>query len=82
MDRAKLIRWEKCPGERPGAYWSLTRSGAETRRRAWPVDQAHIAAPFGRHITAEARVPMNVSGRLVKSIAEELVSTLSFAARA
>lgn len=83
MDCAKLIRREKCPGERPDAYWTLTRSGAETRRRVWPVDQAHIAVLFGRHITAkEARVPMDLSGRLVNSIAKERVSTLSFAARA
>jgi len=83
MDCAKPIRREKRPGERPGAYETLTRSGPETRRRVWPVDQAHIAALFGRHITArEARVPADVRGRRVNSIAKERVSTLSFAARA
>lgn len=63
MDCAKPLRRQTRPGHQRGAYWTPTRSGADTRRRGRLVYRARITVLFGRHVTpAEARFLAEVGG--------------------
>ncbi len=65
MEEAELVRRERCPSDRRGAYAVLTDQGRAVLRRAAPVHLRGIEEHFARHIADdELRVLLGVLGRM------------------
>lgn len=66
MEAAGLVRRERCPDDRRGAYAVLTDHGRAVLRRAAPVHLRGIQEHFGRHVGEdEARALSGALGRVV-----------------
>jgi DNA-binding MarR family transcriptional regulator len=65
MEAAGLVRRERCPDDRRGAYAVLTDHGRAVLRRAAPVHLRGIQEHFGRHVGEdEARALSGALGRV------------------
>jgi DNA-binding MarR family transcriptional regulator len=68
LERAGLLRRERCDDDRRGCYAALTGEGLEALRRAWPVYARGIDEHFGRHLDdEEVRVLGDVLGRVLEA---------------
>jgi DNA-binding MarR family transcriptional regulator len=66
MEAAGLVRRERCPDDRRGAYAVLTEHGRAVLRRAAPVHLRGIQEHFGRHVGEdEARAVSAALDRVV-----------------
>lgn len=50
LERAGLLRRERCDDDRRGCYAALTDEGRAALRRSWPVYAGGIEEHFGRHL--------------------------------
>jgi DNA-binding MarR family transcriptional regulator len=65
MEEAELVRRERCPSDRRGAYAVLTDEGRRVLRRAAPVHLRGIQEHFASHLDDdEVRVVAEVLGRV------------------
>ncbi|HYT24886.1 MAG TPA: MarR family transcriptional regulator [Actinomycetota bacterium] len=65
MERAGLVRRQRCPSDRRGSFAVLTQAGRTVFRRAAPVHLRGIEEHFARHLApAEAEVLRTVLGRV------------------
>jgi DNA-binding MarR family transcriptional regulator len=65
MERAELVRRERCPSDRRGAYAVLTDEGRAVLRRATPVHLRGIEEHFARHLADdEVRVLVDVLAKV------------------
>jgi DNA-binding MarR family transcriptional regulator len=53
MEEAGFVTREPVPGDRRGAYATITAAGRRTFRRAAPVHLRGLQQHFGRHLTGE-----------------------------
>ena len=67
LEAAKLLRRERCPSDRRGAYAVLTESGLAVQKQMWGVYSGSIAEFFGDLLSdAEVNVLAQVFSRLVE----------------
>jgi DNA-binding MarR family transcriptional regulator len=65
MEEAELVRRERCPSDRRGAYAVLTDEGRAVLRRAAPVHLRGIQEHFTRHLADdEVQVLVDVLGKV------------------
>ena len=65
MEEAELVRRERCPSDRRGAYAALTEEGRALLRRAAPVHLRGIEEHFARHLADhEVQVLAEVLGKV------------------
>ena len=65
MEEAKLVRRERCPSDRRGAYAVITDEGRALLRRAAPVHLRGIQEHFARHLADdEVQVLVEVLGKV------------------
>ena len=65
MEEAELVRRERCPSDRRGAYAVLTDQGRALLRRAAPVHLRGIQEHFARHLADdEVQVLVDVLGKV------------------
>ena len=50
LEKAELLRRERCDDDRRGCYAVLTEDGRAALRRSWPVYAGGISEHFGRHL--------------------------------
>jgi len=50
LEKAELLRRERCDDDRRGCYAVLTEEGRAALRRSWPVYAGGISEHFGRHL--------------------------------
>jgi DNA-binding MarR family transcriptional regulator len=53
LERQGLLRRERCPEDRRGAYAVLTDAGLEALQKAWPVYRAGIERYFVAHLEGD-----------------------------
>lgn len=53
LEKAGLLRRERCDDDRRGCYAVLTEEGLAAMRRTWPVYAGGIEEHFGRHLDDE-----------------------------
>lgn len=53
LEKAGLLRRERCDDDRRGCYAALTGEGRAALRRSWPVYAGGISEHFGRHLDDE-----------------------------
>ena len=71
MEEAELVRRERCPSDRRGAYAVLTDEGRRVLRRAAPVHLRGIQEHFASHVADdEVRVLTDVLGRVTAAARE------------
>ena len=71
LEKAGLLRRERCDDDRRGCYAALTSDGMEALRRAWPVYSRGIAEHFGRYLDdGEVRVLEASLGRVLAAARE------------
>lgn len=72
MEEAELVRRERCPSDRRGAYAVLTDEGRRVLRRAAPVHLRGIQEHFASQIADdEARVLADALGRVAAAARED-----------
>ena len=67
IEAAGLVRREAVPGDRRGAYVSVTDEGAALLRRMWPVYRRGVAEHFAAHLDARAGPIRRVLERVAES---------------
>lgn len=72
MEEAELVRRERCPSDRRGAYAVLTEEGRRVLRRAAPVHLRGIQEHFASHLADdEVRVLADVLGRVTAAARDD-----------
>jgi DNA-binding MarR family transcriptional regulator len=66
IEASGLVRREAVPGDRRGAYVSVTDEGAALLRRMWPVYRRGVAEHFAAHLDARA----GLIRRVLEGVAE------------
>lgn len=71
LERAGLLRRERCDDDRRGCFAVLTGEGLKVLRRSWPVYARGIDEHFGRHLgDEEVRVLGESLGRVLEAARE------------
>ncbi len=72
LEAAGLLRRERCPIDRRGAFAVLTDAGLVMQHRIWEVYSQAIADSFGRHLSPEDnQVLQEAFGRMLAALNAE-----------
>lgn len=72
LEAEGLLRRERCPNDRRGAYAALTDAGERALAAAWPVYASSVAELFGGALTPDdaARLTMALDRAVASAVAE------------
>jgi len=72
LETAELLRRERCPSDRRGAFAVLTEAGLAMQQKMWIVYSKGIAEYFGAHLSAkESQVIQQALKRMIGALNEE-----------
>lgn len=72
LEAADLLKRERCPSDRRGAFAVLTEAGAAMQQKMWAVYAEGIAEYFGSHLDdEEVKVIQQAMGRILTALDEE-----------